>query len=87
MAEHRTPNPGVGGSSPSWPAIYIEGQMVEKFKVFFEESRAELAKVTWPDRKTTAASTVVVVGLSLMVGLYLGLLDFILNKVFKIIFS
>ena len=21
MVEHRTPNPGVGGSSPSWPAI------------------------------------------------------------------
>ena len=22
MVEHRTPNPGVGGSSPSWPAIF-----------------------------------------------------------------
>lgn len=23
MVEHRTPNPGVGGSSPSWPASLI----------------------------------------------------------------
>jgi preprotein translocase subunit SecE len=61
--------------------------MVEKIKTFLKESKAELAKVVWPDRKTTAASTVVVVGLSLIVGLYLGLLDVILSKVFEIIFS
>jgi hypothetical protein len=22
-AEHRTPNPGVGGSNPSWPANFL----------------------------------------------------------------
>jgi len=61
--------------------------MVEKFKIFLKESKAELAKVVWPDRKTTTASTVVVVALSLIVGLYLGLLDVILSKVFEQIFS
>ncbi len=24
MVEHRTPNPGVGGSNPSWPAIICQ---------------------------------------------------------------
>jgi hypothetical protein len=24
--EHRTPNPGVGGSNPSWPAILYFGE-------------------------------------------------------------
>jgi preprotein translocase subunit SecE len=61
--------------------------MVTDVKTFFKESKAELAKVTWPDRKTTLASTVVVVVVSLIVGAYLGLLDVILTKVFEFIFS
>lgn len=61
--------------------------MVADIKLFFKESKAELAKVTWPDRKTTTASTVVVVALSLLVGAYLGVLDVILSKVFEFIFS
>ena len=26
MVEHRTPNPGVGGSNPSWPATLFIGE-------------------------------------------------------------
>lgn len=61
--------------------------MVSTVKEFLKESRAELVKVTWPDRKTTMASTIVVVLVSLLVGLYLGVLDVILSKFFELIFS
>lgn len=61
--------------------------MLDNIKTFFKDSKAELAKVTWPDRKTTLASTVVVVAVSLVVGAYLGLLDVILSKVFEFIFT
>jgi preprotein translocase subunit SecE len=53
--------------------------MIEKVRTFLQESLAEMKKVTWPDRKTTAASTAVVLGVSVIVGIYLGLLDVVLS--------
>lgn len=53
--------------------------MIDKVRTFLQESLAEMKKVTWPDRKTTAASTAVVLGVSLIVGIYLGLLDVVLT--------
>ena len=60
---------------------------MSKVQDFIKEARAELAKVTWPDRKTTTASTGVVLAVSVLVGAYLGLLDVILGKVFDFIFG
>ena len=67
--------------------INRNGKMVSDIQTFLKESKAELAKVTWPDRKTTMASTVVVVVVSLIVGAYLGVLDVALSKVFEFIFQ
>ncbi len=39
MVEHRTPNPGVGGSTPSWPAISIIGLNQVKLGVEKEEKK------------------------------------------------
>ncbi|TAL16771.1 preprotein translocase subunit SecE [bacterium] len=61
--------------------------MLAKAQDFLREAKAELLKVTWPDRKVTAASTVVVVAVSLIIGIYLGILDVILSKIFEIIFK
>ena len=61
--------------------------MSTKVQTFLREAKAELNKVVWPDRKTTIASTLVVLAVSVIVGLYLGLLDVILSKVFDFIFS
>lgn len=35
----------------------------------------ELKKVTWPTRQTTVYLTIVVITLSLIVGLYVGIID------------
>ena len=60
---------------------------MSKAQDFLREARGELGKVTWPDRKTTTASTGVVILVSLIVGAYLGLLDVGLSKVFDYIFG
>ena len=47
------------------------------FKVteFLQQVKAELQKVTWPTRKETYGSTVVVIVLVLMVAVFLWIID------------
>ncbi|OGK41922.1 preprotein translocase subunit SecE [Candidatus Roizmanbacteria bacterium RIFCSPLOWO2_01_FULL_37_12] len=40
----------------------------------------ELKKVTWPSRENTIRLTLVVVGMSLIIGLYIGIIDILLTK-------
>lgn len=51
---------------------------------FLKEAKQELKRVNWPTRKETIRSTLIVIGISLVVALFLGGLDFIftilLNK-------
>jgi preprotein translocase subunit SecE len=51
--------------------------MIGKIKLFFEDSRRELKRVNWPSRKETVRYTVFVIGFSIAVAAFLGLLDFI----------
>jgi preprotein translocase subunit SecE len=48
--------------------------------LFFQESFAELRKVTWPSRDEAVASTKVVLVSTLLIAGMLGLVDFILFK-------
>jgi preprotein translocase subunit SecE len=48
--------------------------------LFFQESFAELRKVTWPNREEAVASTKVVLVSTLLIAGMLGLVDFILFK-------
>jgi len=47
---------------------------------FLRETRDELKKVVWPTRQETIRLTLVVIVISLLVGLFLGGLDFIFVK-------
>lgn len=47
---------------------------------FFKEVKTELFKVTWPSRSTVIKLTIVVIGVSALVAVYLGGLDFIFAK-------
>jgi preprotein translocase subunit SecE len=53
---------------------------------FFQESYAELKKVTWPNREEAVASTKVVLVSTLIIAAMLGLVDFILFKLVDWIF-
>jgi preprotein translocase subunit SecE len=50
---------------------------------FFVESRAELRKVTWPDRPTVTNLTLAVIGMTVGVSAFLGAVDQILNYIIK----
>ena len=51
--------------------------MFNRIKIFIQESRRELRRVNWPTRQETKRYTLFVIGLSLVVASFLGLLDFI----------
>jgi len=57
---------------------------MNKLLGFLKDVRAELNKVNWPTRNQTFQYTLMVLGISLAMALYLGVLDFgftqILNK-------
>lgn len=49
---------------------------MDKIITFLKEVRVELAKVSWPTRNQTVLYTLVVIGISLFMAVFLGLLDF-----------
>ncbi|HEY9595489.1 MAG TPA: preprotein translocase subunit SecE [Spirochaetia bacterium] len=48
---------------------------------FFQESFAELKKVTWPNKDETLASTKVVLVSTILIAAMLGIVDFVLFKI------
>jgi len=58
--------------------------MWEKIKQFLREVKTELSKVTWPTRKEILAATGVVVVFTLIVSLYLGLVDVIISRLVRV---
>lgn len=54
---------------------------------FAREVVAELAKVTWPTRAETMKLTAVVIAISLIVGVFIGGLDYILLTATSLLFK
>ena len=55
--------------------------MFKRVRVFFEQVRAELKKVSWPKREELSRSTSVVIVMILITAGIIGLLDFIFKAV------
>jgi preprotein translocase subunit SecE len=53
---------------------------------FLSEVRNEMGRVTWPSRKEVYATTFVVILTSIFFGLYLGVIDFGLNRLMGWVF-
>ena len=58
---------------------------MSKLSNYVKNSIKELKRVSWPTKKQTINHTLLVVGISLGVAAFLGLIDFILTKVLQII--
>ncbi len=54
---------------------------------FLREVKVELKKVTWPTRKQTVGSTVVVLILVMIISLFLGVVDIGLSGIIRVIFQ
>ena len=50
---------------------------------FLRDAKTELKKVKWPTRKELLASTAVVIVLTILIAIFLGLVDFGLIKIIK----
>jgi preprotein translocase subunit SecE len=50
---------------------------------FFQESRAELRKVTWPTREQTINLTVAVIVMTVGIAVFLGIIDTSLDYLIK----
>jgi len=49
---------------------------MNKIIQYLKDSKTELKKVLWPTKKETFNYTVAIVGISLIVALFIGLIDF-----------
>ena len=56
---------------------------MNKILTFFKEARAELMKVNWPNRQQALNYTLMVIGISVAVAIFLGSLDYIFVKLLK----
>lgn len=57
----------------------------QKFIDYVKNSKIELKKVVWPDRRKLFNHTFLVIGISVGVAFFLGLIDFVLNKTLEVI--
>ncbi len=58
-----------------------------RLKDFFDKSKLELKKTTWPTRKETTATCMAVVVLVVLMSVFLGLVDLALAKIVEVILS
>jgi preprotein translocase subunit SecE len=55
--------------------------------MYLRESRDELKRVVWPSRRDTIRNTLLVIGISLGVAVFLGVIDFLLNQILQRVIS
>ncbi len=60
-------------------------RVIDKTKLFLEDVKTEMGKVTWPTRKETVATAWVVIAIIVLISLYLGACDLILAKLIRVI--
>lgn len=63
------------------------GGWIGRARQFMTEVRAELSRVTWPTRREVWATTLVVIVISVVIGLYLYLVDLSLSALVAWVFD
>lgn len=61
-------------------------QLIEKLKVFLKEVRLEMSKVTWPTRAELKDSTIVVIVSCLVISAFIGVVDWVLYSLVRLVF-
>ena len=90
MVERRSPKPKVAGSIPSTPATMKGSKrtmpQISPF-MFIKQVRQEMAKVSWPSRKETLLTSLMVFIISLISAIFFLTVDsiiaFIISKILK----
>ncbi len=58
-------------------------ERTEGVRRIYRDTLAEMKKINWPDRETTKNLTLVVIGVSVVLGILLGGIDFVLQSLFE----
>ena len=99
QAESSADKPTAGKGGAAKPAAKAPGKseasgqsasLVARFeaaKEFFEQSKVELKKVTWPSRQDTVRTGVAVLIFSVVMAIYLGVVDMALSRLVALILS
>ena len=58
---------------------------MDKLIKYIKASVEEMKKVTWPTKKETKNYTLLVIGISIAVALFLGALDFIFSYILELV--
>jgi len=53
--------------------------IISKITTYIKDSITELKKVTWPTKKETTNYTLLVIGISLALAAFIGIIDYILS--------
>lgn len=72
-------------AATSLPAAKPKDNIFTKAAQFLREVKVELKKVTWPSRQQTIGSTAVVIALVMLISLFLGLVDFGISGLIRIV--
>jgi preprotein translocase subunit SecE len=76
-------------NKPSGPDQSAVMKLVEKYFgswiQFFREVKVELTKVTWPSKKQTMGSTVVVIVFVFVIAFFLGIVDMGLSNLIRLV--
>ena len=59
--------------------------MFAKIGGFLKETRQELNKVTWPSREELTGSTILVIVMTLILALFVGMVDSFLSLVVRLV--
>ncbi len=77
---------GKGKDEPTKPASSMAAR-IESAKEFFEQAKVELKKVTWPTRRETVQTGIAVLVFSVVMAIYLGVVDMALSRLVALILS
>ncbi|MEH0022767.1 MAG: preprotein translocase subunit SecE [Desulfobacter sp.] len=64
-----------------------DGNVFNRAAEFIREVKVELKKVTWPTRKQTTGTTIVVILFVFVVAAFLGLFDYSLSKLVQVVLT
>lgn len=60
--------------------------MFDRLKTYLAETRVEMKKVTWPSKEELKDATRVVIAASILVTIFIGIVDQILSGIVKLVF-
>ena len=81
------PKAKSGVASLKGKPVKLEKNIFDKGLQFLREVKVELKKVTWPSRKQTIGSTIVVIILVIVISLFLGLVDIGLSSLIRLVLN